>query len=50
MGVRVSIPQGMRCFTNGDKVVEAEGTTVGAVLSELGDRYTALATRLRDRD
>ena len=48
MGVRVTIPQGMRCFTDGDAVVKAADGTVGTVLAELGVRYPALGTRLCD--
>src|SRR5438094_448909 len=48
MAVQVTIPQGMRCFCDGEKVVEARGETVGAVLAHLENLYPALVTRLLD--
>ena len=46
MSVRVQIPTPMRQHTEGKAVVEAAGTTVQAVLDDLGRKFPALTQRL----
>ena len=46
MPVRVQIPTPMRQHTDGKPTVEASGTTVKAVLDDLGQKFPALTGRL----
>ena len=49
MPVRVQIPTPMRQHTEGKAVVEATGGTVQAVLSDLGQKYPGIVSRLMDQ-
>lgn len=46
MSVSVHIPTPMRQHTEGQAVVEASGSTVQALLDNLGAKYPALAGRI----
>jgi molybdopterin synthase sulfur carrier subunit len=46
MSVKVHIPTPMRQHTDGKPVVETKGTTVKAVLDDLGTQYPALTSKL----
>ena len=48
MPVHVQIPTPMRQHTEGQAVVEASGTTVQAVLDDLGRKYPGITQRLFD--
>jgi MoaD family protein len=48
MPVKVQIPTPMRTHTEGKTTVEAQGTTVKAVLDDLSRRYPGLTPRLFD--
>ncbi len=48
MSVKVQIPTPMRQHTEGKTTVEAQGSTVQAVLADLGAKYPALTGRLFD--
>jgi molybdopterin converting factor small subunit len=49
MAVRVHIPTPLRQHTQGQAVVEAEGTSVQALLDDLGRRFPGITGRLFDR-
>jgi sulfur-carrier protein len=46
--IRVSIPSQLIAYTDGATQVQATGTTVGAVLSDLDARYPGLKFRVVD--
>jgi sulfur-carrier protein len=46
MSVRVQIPTPMRQHTQGQAVVEVNGTTVQAALDDLGRKFAGLSTRI----
>ncbi|WP_293677530.1 MoaD/ThiS family protein [uncultured Phenylobacterium sp.] len=46
--IQVSIPSQLIAYTGGATRVEAAGATVGAVLSDLDDRYPGLKFRVVD--
>jgi molybdopterin converting factor small subunit len=48
MTVRVHIPTPMRQHTQNQAVVEANGTTVQAVLDDLGRKFAGLSQRVFD--
>ena len=48
MAIKVHIPTPMRQHTEGQAVVEASGTTVQAVLDDLGRKYPGITQRLFD--
>jgi len=48
MSVKVQIPTPMRQHTEGKTTVEAQGSTVQALLADLGAKYPALTSRLFD--
>jgi molybdopterin synthase sulfur carrier subunit len=49
MSIRIQIPTPMRQHTEGKPVVEANGTTVKAVLDDLARRYPAITDRLFEK-
>jgi len=46
MAVTVSVPTILRTHTDGEKSVEAKGSTVAEVIDDLESRYAGLAARL----
>ena len=48
MSIRVQIPAPMRQHTEGKTTVEAAGTTVQAVLDDLGRQHPAIVQRIFD--
>jgi MoaD family protein len=46
MSVEVRIPSSLRTSTSGERVVYAEGGTVGTVLNAVSDRYPGFASGL----
>ena len=46
MSIEVRIPTILRPFTKDQKSVEAEGSTLSAVISDLDTKYTGLGERL----
>lgn len=48
MSVSVSIPTILRTYTDGAKRVEAEGTTLAALITDLDTRHPGLGDRLLD--
>jgi len=48
MAVKVLIPTPLRQYTDQKDVVEAEGSTVGQVLEDLGRRYSGITERLME--
>ncbi|WP_194897607.1 MoaD/ThiS family protein [Catenulispora pinisilvae] len=48
MSVNVSIPTILRTYTDGAKRVEAEGTTLAALITDLDARHPGLGDRLLD--
>lgn len=48
MGVQVRIPTPLRRITNGQDKVEADGATVGDVISSLDSQYPGIRERLCD--
>jgi molybdopterin synthase sulfur carrier subunit len=48
MSVQVRIPPVLRTHTAGERLVEANGTTVGDVLQALGTRFPGLAAAIYD--
>jgi len=49
MSVRVHIPTPLRQHTQGQAVVEATGTTVQAVLDDLGGKFPGISQRLFEK-
>jgi len=49
MPVKIQIPTPMRQHTDGQAVVEVEGTSVQAVLDALGEKYPGITARLFDK-
>ncbi len=48
MTIEVRIPTILRDYTGGEKVVEAAGGTLGALLTDLESRHSGLRERLVD--
>ena len=48
MSVYVQLPNILIKLTEGQRTIEAEGATVGEVVTALSQRYPALEPRLRD--
>jgi molybdopterin converting factor small subunit len=48
MTVKVKIPTQLRTLTDGQEVVEAEGTTVEEIILNLEEKHTGLRARLVD--
>lgn len=48
MSVTLTLPAVMARLADGARTLEASGTTVGAVVKQLADRFPNLAPRLRD--
>lgn len=48
MAVEVRVPTILRTYTSGEKVVEAEGASLEAVVKDLDTRYPGIADRLVD--
>ena len=46
MAVKVRIPSPLRSYTNGADIVEADGTSVGEVLTALKSKAAGIETRL----
>lgn len=46
--MRVRIPTPLRSYTNGDKVVDAEGATIDELLVDLDRQYPGLRFRVVD--
>ncbi len=46
----VRVPTVLRSHTGGASVVEAEGGTLGALLSDLGNRHPGITERILDPD
>jgi molybdopterin synthase sulfur carrier subunit len=46
MPIKVRIPSPLRSYTNGVDIIEAEGTSVGDVLSDLKTKAAGIETRL----
>ena len=49
MPVRVKVPTILRRHTNGQAVLEAEGSTVGEVLGDLEQRHPGITASLLDQ-
>ena len=50
MPVTLSLPTILARLTDGHATLEADGTTVGEVVSQVAGRYPQLAPRLRDEN
>jgi molybdopterin synthase sulfur carrier subunit len=50
MAVQVRIPTPLRKFTDGQECVEAEGNSVGAILTDLDAKYAGLRDRICEAD
>lgn len=48
MAVKVLIPTPLRKYTGGAEEVEADGATLGEVLTAIGQNYDGLSSRLYD--
>ncbi|MFM2437649.1 MAG: hypothetical protein RLZ55_460 [Actinomycetota bacterium] len=48
MAIEVRVPTILRTYTDGAKVVEANGTTIAEVVADLDVRYPGMADRLLD--
>ena len=48
MAVEVRIPTILRPYTDGEKLVAAEGTTLAEVIADLDARYVGISDRLID--
>ncbi len=48
MAIEVRVPTILRTYTDGAKVVEADGTTIAEVVADLDVRYPGMADRLLD--
>ena len=48
MSVEVRIPAILRPYTGGDKIVTAEGATLGALIIDLDVRYPGIRERIVD--
>ena len=49
MSILIRIPSPLRGFTNGQKTVEAEGSTVSEVLQDLNAKFPGIQDRLFDQ-
>ena len=50
MGVQVQVPAVLRKHTDGARVVQAEGRTVAAVISQLEAQYPGMGAELLDEN
>jgi MoaD family protein len=50
MAIEVRIPTILRSYTNGEKVVQGAGETLGDLLSDLDSRFSGLRARLVTED
>ena len=50
MAIQILIPTPLRVYTNNQDTVEAEGTTVGEILSKMTNEYTELQKHLYNED
>ena len=50
MPIRVQLPNVLAKQTEGQRTIDAEGDTVGAVVTDLTHRFPALKSRLRDEN
>jgi sulfur-carrier protein len=50
MPVTLSLPTILARLTDGQATVEANGTTVGEVVTQVADRFPQLAPRLKDEN
>jgi len=50
MAVTFSIPTILARLVEGNTTLEADGSTVGEVVTQVADRFPQLAPRLRDKD
>ena len=50
MAIQILIPTPLRVYTNNQDTVEAEGSTVGALLSNMTNEYTELQKHLYNED
>lgn len=50
MPAKVRIPTPLRKLTNNEEVVEVDGSTIGAIITELQSRYPGIKERLLDND
>lgn len=48
MPAKVRIPTPLRKLTNNEEVVEVDGGTIGAIITELQSRYPGIKERLLD--
>jgi molybdopterin synthase sulfur carrier subunit len=48
MSIQVRIPASLACLCDGDRILEADGTTVAEVLVDLRRRHPHLGVRLCD--
>ena len=50
MAIKILIPTPLRVYTNNQDTVEAEGSTVGELLSNMTNEYTELQKHLYNED
>ena len=50
MSVTLQLPAVLAKLADGRRSVDAEGTTLGAIVADVAARYPGLAPRLRDAD
>ena len=50
MAIQILIPTPLRVYTNNQDTVEAEGSTVGEILSNMTNEYTELQKHLYNED
>ncbi|MHC1765679.1 MAG: ubiquitin-like small modifier protein 1 [Verrucomicrobiia bacterium] len=50
MPAKVRIPTPLRKLTNNEEVVEVDGGTIGAIITELQSRYPGIKERLLDEN
>jgi sulfur-carrier protein len=48
MAITLNLPTVLSKLADGNKTIEADGATLGAVVKAVADRYPNLAPRLRD--
>lgn len=48
MSITINVPTVLARLADGRRTLEADGSTVGDLVSDIASRYPALATRLRD--
>ncbi|AKH82620.1 thiamine biosynthesis protein ThiS [Streptomyces sp. CNQ-509] len=50
MAIEVRIPTILRSYTDGEKAVEGDGTTLAELIDDLESRHTGIRARLVDGD